>query len=66
MASLLFGFVLLGAGLCIYFAPTVVAKDKPHALGVFVVNLLFGWTMYGSRARSPAESTHALGACHRW
>ena len=34
-------------GVLIYFAPTAVAKDKPHFTGVLLVNLLCGWTVIG-------------------
>jgi hypothetical protein len=41
-------FVVIGLlGIVIYFAPTIVAKGKPHVTGVFLVNLLFGWTVIG-------------------
>jgi hypothetical protein len=31
----------------LYFLPTLIARDKPQALAVFLVNLLLGWTVIG-------------------
>ena len=31
----------------LYFLPTLMARDKPDVLGVFLVNLLLGWTVIG-------------------
>jgi Superinfection immunity protein len=31
----------------LYFLPTIVGRHKHDALGIFVINLLFGWTMIG-------------------
>ena len=31
----------------LYFLPTLVARDKPDLLAIFLVNLLFGWTVIG-------------------
>jgi len=36
--SLILGFVF-------YFLPSFIANKKPHANGVFLVNLLLGWTV---------------------
>jgi hypothetical protein len=45
------GVVMFGGiavfAILIYFAPAIVAKDKPHFTGVLFVNLLFGWTVVG-------------------
>jgi len=40
MLSLIF-LVLL------YFLPTIIARDKHDVLAIFLVNLLFGWTVIG-------------------
>lgn len=38
--------VLLAAGLAVYFLPTLVAgSGHPHRLALFLINLLFGWTL---------------------
>jgi hypothetical protein len=36
---------LLGLA-CLFFLPTIIAAKKrhPNAIGIFVVNLLFGWS----------------------
>jgi len=31
----------------VYFLPTIVGRHKSDALGIFIVNLLFGWTIIG-------------------
>lgn len=31
----------------LYFLPTIIARDKIDVMGVFLVNLLFGWTVIG-------------------
>jgi hypothetical protein len=31
----------------LYFLPAVIAKKKPNASSVFVINLLLGWTLIG-------------------
>jgi Superinfection immunity protein len=31
----------------LYFLPTIIARDKPDVMGIFFVNLLFGWTVIG-------------------
>lgn len=31
----------------LYFLPTLIARDKPQVLAVFLVNLLLGWTVIG-------------------
>jgi len=40
MLSLIF-LVLL------YFLPTIIARDKHDVMAIFLVNLLFGWTVIG-------------------
>ena len=30
-----------------YFLPTIIGRHKADALGIFIVNLLFGWTVIG-------------------
>jgi hypothetical protein len=31
----------------LYFLPTLIGRHKVDATGIFVVNLLFGWTVVG-------------------
>jgi len=31
----------------LYFLPSIIGKDKKDAAGIFLVNLLFGWTLIG-------------------
>lgn len=31
----------------LYFLPTVIARDKPDVLAIFLVNLFLGWTVIG-------------------
>jgi hypothetical protein len=31
----------------LYFLPSIVGRHKHDAVGIFVVNLLFGWTVIG-------------------
>jgi len=31
----------------LYFLPTIIARHKSDLMGVFIVNLLFGWTVIG-------------------
>ena len=31
----------------LYFLPTIIARHKNDFMGVFMVNLLFGWTVIG-------------------
>jgi hypothetical protein len=40
MTFLLFSTVL-------YFLPTIIGHNKRDVLGIFLVNLLFGWTVIG-------------------
>jgi Superinfection immunity protein len=37
-------FLLLTA---LYFLPSIIGRDKRHWVGIFVVNLLLGWTLIG-------------------
>jgi hypothetical protein len=37
-------FLLLAA---LYFLPSIIGKDKRDAMGIFIVNLLLGWTLIG-------------------
>ncbi|MGA7622746.1 MAG: superinfection immunity protein [Candidatus Acidiferrales bacterium] len=37
----------LVCALLLYFLPAIVAHSKPDSAGVFIVNLLFGWTVIG-------------------
>jgi hypothetical protein len=38
-------FLILSA--ILYFLPTILGRHKGDALGIFLVNLLFGWTVIG-------------------
>ena len=38
-------FLILSA--IMYFLPTILARHKADFMGVFLVNLLFGWTVIG-------------------
>lgn len=31
----------------LYFLPTIFARDKHDVMAIFIVNLLFGWTIIG-------------------
>ncbi len=31
----------------LYFLPTIIARDKPDLMAIFLVNLFFGWTVIG-------------------
>ena len=31
----------------LYFLPTIIGRDKADVMGIFLVNLLFGWTVIG-------------------
>ena len=31
----------------LYFLPTIIGRHKADATGIFLVNLLFGWTVIG-------------------
>ena len=31
----------------LYVLPAIIARDKPDATAIFVVNLVFGWTIIG-------------------
>jgi hypothetical protein len=38
-------FLILSA--ILYFLPTILARHKADLMGIFLVNLLFGWTVIG-------------------
>jgi hypothetical protein len=40
MFFLFFSFLL-------YFLPAIIGRHKADAMGIFIVNLLFGWTVIG-------------------
>jgi hypothetical protein len=42
-------FIIAVMGLAIYFIPTIIALARNHKnkVGVFLVNLLAGWTFFG-------------------
>jgi hypothetical protein len=33
--------------MALYFLPTIIGHNKRDVLGIFIVNLLFGWTFIG-------------------
>ena len=37
-------FLILTA---LYFLPSIIGRDKRDAMGIFLVNLLLGWTLIG-------------------
>jgi hypothetical protein len=39
--------VLVIGAFVLYFLPAFIARDKPNATSVFVINLFFGWTFIG-------------------
>lgn len=41
------GSVVLFILFLLYFLPAVIARKKPNASSVFVINLFFGWTLIG-------------------
>ena len=43
------GWVALAIGVALYFLPTLIARSREVVSlgGIFLVNLLFGWTMLG-------------------
>ena len=44
------GVAVWGAALLllvVYFLPTVVGRHKRNVVGIFALNLLFGWTVVG-------------------
>jgi nitrate reductase gamma subunit len=43
------GLLLLAGIVGFYFLPTIIAKSRAHtsAMGIFVLNLLLGWTILG-------------------
>jgi hypothetical protein len=38
-------FLILSA--LLYFLPTIIGRHHADAFGIFIVNLLFGWTVIG-------------------
>jgi hypothetical protein len=46
---LMFGLVVLGISLAVYFLPTIVAltRNHPNTAPILIVNLVFGWTLIG-------------------
>ena len=40
-------FVVLAVILPLYFLPSILARNKPQAYGVFLLNLFVGWTAFG-------------------
>jgi len=39
--------VVLAVILPLYFLPSILARNKPQAHGVFLLNLFVGWTAFG-------------------
>jgi hypothetical protein len=46
---MLFGAIVLVAGLLFYFAPTFIAYSRDHqnTMPIAVINTVFGWTLLG-------------------
>src|SRR5690242_17820641 len=42
-----FGFLLFLPAIVLYFLPSIFANNKTNFGGVFVLNLLLGWTVIG-------------------
>ena len=42
-----FGFLLFLPAIALYFLPSIIAHNKTNFGGVFVLNLLLGWTLVG-------------------
>ena len=42
-------FMLLGLAVCFYFLPFAISRQREtlHSNQIFIVNLLFGWTILG-------------------
>jgi Superinfection immunity protein len=40
-------FFLFFFSILLYFLPTIIGRHKADAMGIFLVNLLFGWTVIG-------------------
>lgn len=45
--TLVLAVLLIAASIALYFLPTIVGRKKQQALGIFVLNLLLGWTLLG-------------------
>lgn len=43
------GLILLGLAVCFYFLPFAICRQREtlHSNQIFLVNLLFGWTILG-------------------
>ncbi len=33
--------------LALYFLPSIIGRDKPHAMSIFLLNFFLGWTVVG-------------------
>ena len=42
-----FGFLLFLPGIVLYLLPSIIAHNKTNFGGVFILNLLLGWTVIG-------------------
>ncbi len=40
-------WLVYGLGILIYFVPTLVGMSKKDNVGIFILNLLLGWTVLG-------------------
>jgi predicted RNA-binding Zn-ribbon protein involved in translation (DUF1610 family) len=45
--GIFFLFLLVLGAIFIYLLPTIIGWNKKHKLGIFLINLLLGWTVLG-------------------
>ena len=62
--------ILIAAAAAVYFLPSIIARVKGVRPSIYVINLLFGWTVLGwlialSRALSEAYERQCPG-CAAW
>lgn len=65
--------LLFFLGICFYFIPALVARDRENSTGVLLLNLIFGWTAlgwiialiwaYGGTKRAPKGRTYKCPTC---
>lgn len=46
-AGFLFLILVVGLGILLYFLPSIVGRDQRNFAGIFILNLLLGWTLVG-------------------
>jgi predicted RNA-binding Zn-ribbon protein involved in translation (DUF1610 family) len=40
-------FLIIVAGILLYFLPTILGHKKQHATGIILLNIFLGWTLLG-------------------